>query len=95
MKNIVLLLGLFSCSSIDAQQHTINKPIVCSTVEQVEIELAKFGEHSVWTSPSPVEKSNYVFYGNREKGTWTLVQIIDGIGCLVAFGEVVKVKDEM
>ena len=93
MKPILLLMGLFFCFNIEAQ--TINKPVMCGKVNEVQAQLERFGERVVWTSPSPVEKSNYVFFGNRETGTWSLLQIIDGIGCLVAFGEVAKVKDEL
>jgi hypothetical protein len=94
MKNIVLLLGLFSCFNIEAQT-TINKPVVCAPTEQVKVELERLGEQAVWTSPSPVEKSEYIFYGNRQTGTWSLVQIVDGVGCLVAFGNAPKAKGDL
>ena len=93
MKNIVLLMGLFLCAISEAQ--TINKPVLCGKKEVVAADLEKFKEVPIWTSPSPVEKSEYVFFGNRETGTWSLVQIMDGIGCLVAFGEAAKVKGEL
>lgn len=86
-------MGLFLCFKAEAQ--TINKPVACGKVEEAQAQLEKFGERVIWTSPSPVEKSNYVFYGNRETGTWSLLQVIDGIGCLVAFGEAVKAKSEL
>lgn len=93
MLNIVLLLGLFFCAISEAQ--TINKPVLCGKKEVVATDLEKFKEVPIWTSPSPVEKSEYIFYGNRETGTWSLVQIMDGIGCLVAFGEAAKVKGDL
>ena len=93
MKNIVLLIGLFFCLISEAQ--TINKPVLCGKKESVALDLEKFKEVPIWTSPSPVEKSKYNFYGNRKTGTWSLVQIMDGIGCLVAFGEAAKVKGEL
>ena len=93
MKNIVLLIGLFLCAISEAQ--TINKPVLCGKKEVVALDLEKFKEVPIWISPSPVEKSEYIFYGNRETGTWSLVQIVDGIGCLVAFGEAAKVRGEL
>lgn len=93
MKNIVLLIGLFFCAISEAE--TINKPVLCGKKESVAADLEKFKEVPIWISPSPVEKSEYIFYGNRETGTWSLVQIIDGIGCLVAFGEAAKVKGDL
>jgi len=92
MKNIVLLLGLFSCFISEAQ--TINKPVLCGKADELRESLEKIGERVVWVSPSPVEKSMYFFYGNRDTGAWSLVQVVQGIGCLVAYGEA-KVKDEL
>jgi hypothetical protein len=94
MKTILLLIGLFSCFSIKAQT-TIDKPVVCTKAVEMVAGIEKFGEKVIWASPSPVEKSNYVFFGNRETGTWSLVQIVQDIGCLVAYGEAGKVKDQL
>lgn len=93
MKSLLLLIGLFSCFNIEAQ--TINKPILCIQVEELYKNLEKVGEKVVWVSPSPVEKSNYVFMGNRETGAWSLIQVIENIGCLVAFGGAIKMKDQL
>jgi hypothetical protein len=93
MKTILLLIGLFFLP-VSAQQ-TINKPVLCDKAEALQAQFEKFGERIVWTSPSPVEKSNYIFYGNRDTGTWSLLQVIDGIACLVAFGETAKVRGEL
>lgn len=93
MKNIVLLLGLFFCIISEAQ--TINKPVLCNKADELRESLEKIGERAVWVSPSPVEKSVYIFYGNRETGAWSLVQVVQEIGCLVAFGEAGKAKDEL
>ena len=93
MKLISLLIGLFFCLISEAQ--TINKPVLCGKADDFQAQFEKFGERIVWTSPSPVEKSNYVFLGNRDTGTWSLLQVIDGVACLVAFGEAAKVKGEL
>ena len=92
MKVALLLIGLFF--PLSAQQ-TINKPVLCDKADELQDQLNKFGERVMWASPSPVEKSEYIFYGNRETGTWSLVQIVEGIGCLIAFGEAAKVRGEL
>jgi hypothetical protein len=92
MKSLLLLIGLFFCAISGAQN--INKPVLCSKADELRESLEKIGERVVWASPSPVEKSVYLFYGNRETGAWSLVQVVQGVGCLVAFGEA-KVKGEL
>jgi len=82
---LLVLLGL----NVSAQQ-TLDKPVLCAALETVQDKMEEFGESVLWTSPSIREESEYAFYGNRETGSWTLVQIIQGIGCLVAFGEAGK-----
>ena len=71
-------------------QVTLDKPVLCGQLQTVQERLKEFGESVVWTSPSALEESDYVFYGNHETGAWTLVQIVNGVGCLVAFGEAGK-----
>lgn len=93
MKVVLLLIGLFFLP-VSAQQ-TINKPVLCDKADELQDQLNKFGERVMWASPSSAEKSNYLFYGNRETGTWSLVQIVEGIGCLIAFGESAKVRGEL
>ena len=92
MKAICLLMSLFFCLISEAQ--TVNKPVLCSKADELRESLEKIGERVVWVSPSPVEKSVYFFYGNRQTGAWSLVQVVQGVGCLVAFGEA-KTKDEL
>lgn len=93
MKAVLLLIGLFFLPA--SAQQTINKPVLCDKADELQVQFEKFGERIVWASPSPVEKSEYIFYGNRETGSWSLVQIVEGIGCLVAFGESAKVRGEL
>jgi hypothetical protein len=69
---------------------TLNKPVMCAALQTVQDKMKEFGESVIWTAPSILEESDYAFYGNRETGSWTLVQIIKGVGCLVAFGEAGK-----
>ena len=93
MKKIFVLAGLLFFFQVEAQ--TINKPVLCGNKDKVDTELAELNEFPVWVSPSPVEKSIYIFYGNRETGNWSLVQVIQDIGCLVAFGKAHKLKDDL
>lgn len=86
-----LLFGLFVFLGLNTSaQEMLDKPVLCAALQTVENRMKEFGESVLWTSPSVLEESDYAFYGNRETGTWTLVQIIKGVGCLVAFGEVNK-----
>lgn len=86
-----LLFGLLIFLGLNVSaQETLDKPVLCAALQTVEDRMAEFGESVLWTSPSALEESDYAFYGNRETGSWTLVQIIKGVGCLVAFGEVNK-----
>ena len=81
----LIFLGL----NVSAEE-TVNKPVQCGLLQEVQDQMMLFGETVIWSAPSSVEESEYVFYGNRDTGTWTLVQIIKGVGCLVAFGEAGK-----
>jgi hypothetical protein len=93
MKILFFFLSLFFLTITQAQ--TINKPVFCGEQTEMASALEKLKEFPIWSSPSPVEKSLYIFYANRETGTWSLVQIADGIGCLVAYGEAGKNKDKL
>jgi hypothetical protein len=86
---LLLAVILFFGLSVSAGE-TINKPVMCDALLSVQDRMKEFGESVLWTSPSIQEESDYAFYGNRETGAWTLVQIIKGVGCLVAFGEAGK-----
>jgi len=93
MKAILLTLCLFFCFNAEAQN--ANKPVLCGKAEDMKESVEKLGEKVIWISPSPAEKSEYVFFGNKETGAWSLVQVVDGVGCLVAFGEAPKVKGDL
>ena len=86
----LLLIALIFLGLNVSAEETVNKPVVCGILQEVQVQMKSFGKTIIWTAPSSVEESEYVFYGNRETGTWTLVQIIKGIGCLMAFGEAGK-----
>tara|TARA_R110000868_G_scaffold407598_3_gene689211 strand:- start:1111 stop:1392 length:282 start_codon:yes stop_codon:yes gene_type:complete len=93
MKTVLLLIGLSFCIISEAQ--TVNKPVLCGKADDVHEQLKQVGENVIWLSASPLDKSNYIFYGNSETGTWSLVQIFDGVACLVGFGEANKIKDNL
>jgi len=85
-----ILFGLLVLLGLNVSAETLDKPVRCASLETVQEKMKEFGESVLWTSPSVLEESDYAFYGNRETGSWSLVQIIHGIGCLVAFGEAGK-----
>lgn len=89
MKKLLALLGLFLCFTLEAQEFKVDKTVICNNTDKVFSELKGFKESPIWTSLSPIEKSEYVFFFGKESGTWSLVQVIpsEGVACLVAFGE--------
>lgn len=93
MKTILLLMGLSFCIISEAQ--TVDKPVLCAKAADLREQLEGFGERVIWLSPSPADKTSYIFYGNRESGTWTLLQIIGEAACIVGYGEALKIRDTL
>lgn len=93
MKTLLLLMGLFFCAISEAQ--TVDKPVLCGKTDEVRQQLGQFGEVVVWLSLSPADETSYIFFGNRESGTWTLLQIIGEAACIVGYGEALKIRDTL
>lgn len=70
-------------------QQAINRPPVCGTAEQMDAELAKYGEHPVALGVSG-NSSLVALYVDDDDGSWTLVERMPTnppVTCLLRAGE--------
>ncbi|CAB4125032.1 hypothetical protein UFOVP58_53 [uncultured Caudovirales phage] len=86
MKKLLIALLLVTCSA-QAEMVEIQKTVVCAELKDLVAILERVGEKKIWLGDSPKEKSKYIFFGNAETGTWSIVQVVDKVGCLIGFGE--------
>ena len=86
MKKLFIALLLVTCSA-QAEMVEIQKTVVCAELKDLVAILERVGEKKIWLGDSPKEKSKYIFFGNAETGTWSIVQVVDKVGCLIGFGE--------
>ena len=86
MKKLLIALLLVTCSA-QAEMVELQKTVVCAELKELVSLLDKVGEKKIWVGQSVKEKSGYIFFGNAETGTWSIVQVIDKVACLIGFGE--------
>lgn len=86
MKKLLIALLLVTCST-QAELVELQKTVVCAELKELVALLDKVGEKKIWLGESVKEKSKYIFFGNAETGTWSIVQVVDKVGCLIGFGE--------
>ena len=86
MKKLLIALLLVTCSA-QAELVELQKTVVCSELKELVALLDKVGEKKIWLGESVKEKSKYIFFGNAETGTWSIVQVVNNVGCLIGFGE--------
>ena len=86
MKKLLIALLLATCS-VQAELVELQKTVVCSELKDLVAILERVDEKKIWIGESPKEKSKYIFFGNTETGTWSIVQVVENVGCLIGFGE--------
>ena len=85
---------LTSSQSIAATR--AQKPVVCeeTTIVMDNIKKSEYKEVPYWVGTSRSEKSAFLIVANKETGTWTLLQVIEGgATCIIGTGEQVKLQD--
>lgn len=65
------------------------KQVHCVSVEQAAQELQKYGEEPQFILSNDLTngQSSLMFTRNKNTGTWTILEIIDNLACVVGFGK--------
>lgn len=86
MRNFILGILLLPALAF-AQPVTVEKPIVCDTVETVLKTLTgkQYQEQPFWIGVD--QTSRYVMLTNITTGAWTFVQLNDTVACILGTGE--------
>lgn len=86
MRNFILGVLLLPALAF-AQPVTVEKPIVCDTVETVLKTLTgkQYQEQPFWIGVD--QTSRYVMLTNITTGAWTFVQLNKDVACILGTGE--------
>lgn len=81
------LVGLVSCSVL-AQSVKANKPVECVTPEFAIQALEKAGEIPVFNDNNRMtdNESFVVLLRNQHTGTWSLLEVLKGLVCVLGHG---------
>jgi len=82
---LIPLLSFGQTQSIEVQITT-----TCYKLDQIKDTLIKFDEKLILNYPNDLtnKKTNIQLFTNKETGTWTLFELIDGLYCLLGTGTV-------
>jgi hypothetical protein len=84
MKHL-LFLSVLVPSIAFAEVVTVDKPVVCGSVELILTEISsKYKESAVWIGNK--DRSRYALALNPETNTWSLIEYNDKIACLIDAG---------
>ena len=86
----IVALALIAGQHVLAQaqaQVQIQKTLVCTdAVGLLETLRDEYKEIPLWVGDSSTEKSKYVLYVNLKTNDWTLLQLVNNIGCIIDAG---------
>ena len=87
MRILILLVGLVSCS-VMAQSVKTNKPVECVTPRYAAQALEESGETPVFNDDNQMtnKQSVVVLLRNERTGTWTLLELQQGLACVLGHG---------
>lgn len=68
-------------------QIQVEKTLVCTdALGLLEILRDEYKEIPLWVGDSPSGKSKYVLYVNLKTNEWTLLQLVNNLGCIIDAG---------
>jgi hypothetical protein len=87
MRALMLLVGLISCSAL-AQSIETSKPVACVTPEYAAKVLEAAGETPIFNDDNRMtdKPSVVVLLRNESTGTWTLLELQQGLACILGHG---------
>ena len=89
---IVILLLSFLCSTSWAEGFVIQKPMICVDLPDLLKSLKdSHKELPVFIANDSSDKTKYSLFINQKTGTWTMIQFVDDVACIVGFGTEAKV----
>jgi len=88
MRSLALAFLFCLASSIaNAETFQMRKVMICDKSEIVFEKLAKdFEEFPVWDGKDIQDGSHYVITVNPQTGSWTMIQFMQGIACVLGVG---------
>ena len=85
MRNLLLGVLLLPAIAI-AEPVTVEKPVLCDKIENVLAEISKkHGEQPIWYGDT--KDSKVAIFVNPEKGSWSVIQFNENLGCVLEVGE--------
>lgn len=93
MKNLLALALLFVSISINAEMRTATKDLACDSIDVVISELKNYGENPIIMGKTSVG-STVITTLNPKTSTWTIIEVIDKLACVLAVGEGIKLNQE-
>jgi len=87
MRALMLLVGLVSCSVL-AQSIETSKPVACVTPEYAAKVLEAAGETAIFNDDNRMtdKQSIIVLLRNDSTGTWSLLELQQGLACILGHG---------
>jgi hypothetical protein len=84
---VALLVPMLSHGQQKSEPTTVDKKVVCTTVEDLSNALNNnsFAELPVWIGKD--DTSSWALIANKSTGTWTLIQFNDKVGCVIGSGD--------
>lgn len=93
MKKFFLSI-LFLPTVAFAEPVTLDKSVVCDTIETVIKALTKeYGEQAIWVGEK--EKSTVAVLVNTKTTSWTVIQFTENIACVLEEGEGFKIDPKV
>jgi hypothetical protein len=67
----------------------IPKPVLCGPINIILNNLTNddIGERPLWAGTDAFGESNYSIFVNEKKGTFTIIQFNQELGCIIGIGE--------
>jgi hypothetical protein len=87
---LVFVAFLFCLISpiVNADQFQLRKVIVCDKKEIIiRTLLEEFEERPVWSGHDANDNSHYILLSNDKTGSWTFVQYMNDIACVLGLGD--------
>lgn len=88
VKLVLAVVGLILTVSQQVQaQVQLQRTVNCAdAVSLLETLTGEYKESPSWLGDSATGKSKYVLHINHQNGEWTLLQIAENFGCIIATG---------